>query len=67
MNISIHTHPESQLTGSPISSMIKRAVELKRTQISYTDLGHLISCIKTYQMATKKEGLKLCPRDRILF
>jgi DNA polymerase III alpha subunit len=57
MNISPHQHCESALTGSPISTMIKRAVDLGRTHIAYTDLGHLSSCLKTYGLA-KKAGLK---------
>ena len=57
MNISVHTHVESALTGSPIPSMIKRAKDLGRTHFSYTDLGHLSSALKTYGLA-KKAGLK---------
>ena len=57
MNISPHTHVESTLTGSPLPAMIKRAVDLKRTHFSYTDLGHLSSCLKAYGLA-QKAGLK---------
>jgi DNA-directed DNA polymerase III PolC len=57
MKVSPHTHVESQLTGSPIASMIKRAVDLKREYFSYTDLGHTGSALKTYNMS-KKSGLK---------
>lgn len=64
--ISVHTHCESQLTGSPLSSLIKRAVELKRTHFSYTDLGHLSSCFKAYNMA-KKAGLKFAPGIEFYF
>lgn len=66
LSISIHTHPESQLTGSPISSMIKRALDLGRGYFSYTDLGHLSSCLKTYGMA-KKAGLKFVPGIEFYF
>lgn len=57
MKISPHTHTESTLTGSPLSSMIKRAVDLKREYFSYTDLGHLSSALKVYGLA-KKSALK---------
>ncbi len=57
MKISVHQHCESSLTGSPISSMIKRASDLGRTHFTYTDLGHLSSALKTYGLA-KKAGLK---------
>ncbi len=46
--ISPHTHCESQLTGSPLTSMIGRAKEMGRTHFAYTDLGHLSSCLKAY-------------------
>lgn len=49
--ISPHTHCESKLTGSPLSSMIKKAVDLGRTHFSYTDLGHLSSFLKAYGQA----------------
>lgn len=52
-----HSHPESQLTGSPLSSMLKRAVDLGRTYFTHTDLGHLGSALKTYSLA-KKSNLK---------
>lgn len=55
--ISPHTHCESKLTGSPLSSMIKKAVDLGRTHFSYTDLGHLSSCLKAYGQA-KAANLK---------
>ncbi len=57
MKISCHTHVESPLTSSPISTMIKRAVDLKREYFTYTDLGHLGSALKVYGLA-KKAGLK---------
>ena len=60
MKISVHTHPESQLTGSTVPAMVKRAVALGRTHFSYTDLGHLSSCLKAYGLA-KKAGLKFAP------
>lgn len=66
MNITPHLHVESSLTGSPLSAMIKRAVELKRTHIAYTDLGHLSSCLKTYTLA-KKAGLKFAPGIEFYF
>ena len=50
MNISPHTHCESQLTGSSLISMISRAKKLGRTHFSYTDLGHLSSCLKAYNL-----------------
>src|ERR1700688_2058596 len=37
--------------------MINKAVELKRTHFSYTDMGHLSSALKTYTLA-KKSNLK---------
>lgn len=55
--ISCHTHPESQLTGSTLSAMIKRCSDLGRTHFSYTDSGHLSSCLKAYGLA-KKANLK---------
>ncbi|HEY5234791.1 MAG TPA: PHP domain-containing protein, partial [Rhabdochlamydiaceae bacterium] len=55
--ISPHSHPESSLTGSTLPAMIKRAVALGRTHFSYTDLGHLSSCLKAYGLA-KKANLK---------
>lgn len=64
--ISPHCHPESQLTGSTIQAMIKRAVDLKRTHFSYTDLGHLSSCLKAYGLA-KKAGLKFAPGIEFYF
>jgi DNA-directed DNA polymerase III PolC len=57
MKISPSTHVESSLSGSPLSSMIKRAVDLGRTYFSYSDLGHMGSALKTYGLA-KKAGLK---------
>ena len=66
MNISIHTHPESRLSGSPLPAMIKRAVDLGRTHFSYTDLGHISSCLKTYGLA-KKSGLKFAPGIEFYF
>jgi DNA-directed DNA polymerase III PolC len=57
ISISPHTHPESQLTGSTVAAMVKRAAELKRTHFSYTDLGHLSSALKAYGLS-KKAGLK---------
>lgn len=55
--VSPHTHCESKLTGSPLSSMIKKAVDLGRTHFSYTDLGHLSSYLKAYGQA-KDANLK---------
>jgi DNA-directed DNA polymerase III PolC len=60
ISISPHQHCESQLSGSPLTAMIKRAVDLGRTHFSYTDLGHLSSCLKAYGLA-KKAGLKFAP------
>lgn len=57
MKVSPHTHCESTLTGSPISSMIKQAQQLGREYFSYTDLGHLSSALKVYGVA-KKAKLK---------
>lgn len=57
LTISPHSHVESSLTGSPISSMISRAKELGRTHFVYTDNNHLSSALKTYKMA-KSAGLK---------
>lgn len=57
LSISPHTHCESTLTGSPLSSMIKKAVDLGRTYFSYTDLGHLSSYLKVYGQA-KAANLK---------
>ena len=57
MLLSPHQHCESALTSSPISAMIKRALDLKREYFAYTDLGHLSSALKVYGMA-KKAGLK---------
>ncbi len=66
MNIGVHQHPESQLTGSTLAAMIKQAVDLKRTHFSYTDLGHLSSCLKAYGLA-KKAGLKFAPGIEFYF
>ena len=55
--VSPSTHTESKLTGSPLSSMIQKAVELNRTHFSYTDLGHLSSFLKAYGQA-KAANLK---------
>jgi len=57
LKVSPHQHVESALSGSTLSSMISRAIELKREYFSYTDLGHLSSALKTYQ-SVKKAGLK---------
>lgn len=66
MNISVHTHCESLLTASSLPTLIKRAVELNRTHFSYTDLGHLSSCLKTYTLA-KKAGLRFAPGIEFYF
>jgi len=55
MLISPHQHCESQLTGSPIATMVKRAKDLGRKYFAYTDLGHLSSALKVYGMAKKAE------------
>jgi DNA-directed DNA polymerase III PolC len=64
--ISPHTHPESQLTGSALTTIIARAKELGRTHFAYTDLGHLSSCLKAYSLA-KKAGLKFAPGIEFYF
>ncbi len=66
MKISVHNHPESQLTGSTVAAMVARAKQLGRTHFSYTDLGHLSSCLKTYGIA-KKAGLKFAPGIEFYF
>lgn len=66
MRVSPHTHCESPLTGSTIQTMIKHAKELGRTHFSYTDNGHLSSCLKAYGFA-KKAGLKFIPGIEIFF
>ncbi len=66
MKISPHLHAESALTGSPLSSMVKRAVDLKREYFTYTDLGHLSSYLKAYGMA-KKAGLKFAGGIELYF
>ncbi len=66
MNISPHQHVESALTGSSLPNMIERAKELGRTHFSYTDLGHLSSCLKSYGLA-KKAGLKFAPGIEFYF
>lgn len=55
--ISPHTMPESSFTASTLSSLIERAVELKRTHFACTDHGYLHSSLKAYNTA-KKAGLK---------
>src|ERR1700722_5727947 len=68
LSTGIHNHCESQLTGSTIPAMIKRAVELKRKYFTYTDLGHLSSALKAYGLAQKADlkpilGLELYFKD----
>jgi len=53
MYISPHTHTESFLTSSTLSSLIDRAKELGRTHFSCTDLGYLHSSMKAYTLAKK--------------
>jgi DNA polymerase III alpha subunit len=60
MKVSPHTHVESPLTGSTIANMVGRAKDLGRTHFTYTDHGHLSSCLKTYTLV-KKKGLKFIP------
>lgn len=60
MRISPHTHWESPLTGSTIATFIKKAKELGRTHVAYTDHGHLSSALKVYKQA-KEAGLKYIP------
>ena len=57
MKSGLHQHVESALTGSTLTNMVKRALELKREYFTYTDLGHMSSALKTYQ-AAKKAKLK---------
>lgn len=64
--VSPHTHVESPITGSSVDSLIKRAVELKRTHFSYTDPAYLTSCLSAYEKA-KKKGLKFIPGVEIFF
>lgn len=64
--LSPHTHVESPLTGSTIATMVDRAKALGRTHFSYTDHGHLSSCLKTYKQA-KAKGLKFIPGLEIYF
>lgn len=66
MKLSIHTHCESPLTGSTVANMVDRATALGRTHFTYTDHGHLSSCLKTYSLA-KKKGLKFIPGLEIYF
>src|ERR1035437_4526602 len=68
ISISVHSHLESPLTGSPILAMIDRAKELGRTYFTYTDLGHLSSAMKVYGLAKKADlkpvlGLELYFKD----
>lgn len=48
ISISPHCHPESAWTGSTVEALVGRAKEMGRTHFSYTDLGHLSSCLKAY-------------------
>jgi len=57
MIVSPHTHCESFLTSSTLSSFIERAKELKRIYFSCVDHGYLHSSLKAYNIA-KKSGLK---------
>lgn len=66
MKCSPHTHVESPLTGSTVANMLKRAKDLGRTHFSYTDQGHLSSCLKSYLRA-KKAGLKFIPGIEVYF
>lgn len=66
MKVSPHTHAESPLTGSTLSTMVKRAKELGRTHFAYTDHGHLSSALKAYK-AAKENGLKFIPGIEIFF
>ncbi len=64
--VSPHCHPESHLTGSTLSTLIKRAKELKREYFAHTDHGHLSSALKAYGLC-KKQGLKFIPGIEIYF
>ena len=66
MKLSPHTHCESPLTGSTISTMVDKAKALGRTHFAYTDHGHLSSALKTYGIV-KKKGLKFIPGIEIYF
>lgn len=57
MIASPHTHCESYLTASTLTSLIDRAKELKREYFTCTDHGYLHSSFKAYN-AAKKAGLK---------
>lgn len=54
---SLHCHPESKLTGSTLSNLIKRAQSLNRAYLAVADNGHLSSSLKAYGQI-KKAGLK---------
>lgn len=66
MKVSVHCHPESPLTGSTLKTLVKRATTLGRTYFSYTDQGHLSSCLKAYGLA-KDNKLKFIPGIEIYF
>jgi DNA polymerase III alpha subunit len=66
MKLSLHSMVESQLTGSTLANMVKRAKDLGRTHFVQTDLGHLSSTMKTYGLA-KKAGLKFIPGIQVYF
>lgn len=66
MKLSPHTHAESPLTGSTLSTLVKQAKKLGRTHFAYTDHGHLSSALKAYNQA-KKAGLKFIPGIEVYF
>lgn len=66
VKISPHTHIESPLSASTLSSFIKQSKELKREYFVSTDHGRLSSIMKAYSQA-KKAGLKFIPGLEIYF
>ena len=55
--MSIHTHFETYLSASTLSSFIKKAKSLNRNYVAYTDYGLMTGAFKFYKEA-KNNGLK---------
>lgn len=64
--ISPSNHPESYLSGSTIDSMIDKTKQLGLDYISITDNGHLMSILKSYSLAQKKD-IKIIPGIELFF
>jgi DNA-directed DNA polymerase III PolC len=59
VNVSPHCHIESYLTGSTVASLVNRAKEMGRTHFAATDLGHLSSTLKAYNLCKPSKDKKV--------